>query len=168
MIRQDLAHKRQIFLEDGARPSTFRIWLSDGTSALILYRWSYWLAAHHLSVLAWKCQWLNKVLNGCVIGVRATFGPGLAIMHPVGVVINSKVVAGSRIVIESGVVIGDQKGRSPILGNDLFIGSGAKIVGGITIGDDVKIGANAVVVGDVPDHATVVGVPGKIVSQTAG
>lgn len=66
-------------------------------------------------------------------------------------------------MLEHGVTIGAEKEQSPILGNNIFIGAGAKIIGGVRIGDNVKIGANAVVVKDVPDNATVVGVPARII-----
>ena len=87
-------------------------------------------------------------------------------MHPVGIVINSKVSGGINITLESGVVMGDAKGASPLLGNTIFIGSGAKIIGGMTIGDAVNIGANAVVVKDVPSNTTAVGVPAKLIPHT--
>ncbi|MDE2010537.1 MAG: hypothetical protein KGJ09_10760 [Candidatus Omnitrophica bacterium] len=90
-------------------------------------------------------------------------------MHPIGVVINGGVRGGKNIVIESGVVIGAARNglpvRVPVLGNDVFIGAGAKVLGGITIGNNVKIGANAVVIHDVPDGATVVGIPAKVVGS---
>jgi serine O-acetyltransferase len=105
---------------------------------------------------------INKWMNGCVIGTRAEFGRGLVLIHPVGVVINSSVTAGMNVWIESGVVIGENRGKSPRLGNDIFIGSGAKVVGDIRLGDGSRIGANAVVLKDVPPGATAVGVPAVI------
>ena len=76
--------------------------------------------------------------------------------------INSKVRGGQRIIIESGVVIGDEKGKSPELGDNIFIGSGAKIIGDIKIGSNIKVGANAVVVKSAPSNATLLGIPAKI------
>ncbi|MEI8208703.1 MAG: hypothetical protein WCG16_05830 [Methylococcales bacterium] len=157
----DLKRKKFIFNEEGGDSSLFRIFLSDGSGAMLLYRVTAYFAEHNLLILAYPCQWLNKFLNGCVIGVSAKFKDGFVIMHPVGVVINSKVTAGYNITIESGVVIGDEKGHSPTLGNNIFIGSGAKVFGAITIGDNVKIGANAVVVNDIPSEQTAVGVPAR-------
>lgn len=161
----DIKQKRQILLDEGYQVSMLRTVLSDGTSANVLYRLTSWLVRYKLSPLAIITIWLNRVINGCVIGAGTKFEPGLVIMHPVGIVINSKVTGGSKIVLESGVVIGDEKGKAPVLGDNIFIGAGAKIVGGITIGSNVKIGANAVVVKDVPDNVTVVGIPAKVVSK---
>ncbi|HVT88949.1 MAG TPA: hypothetical protein VHD56_08865, partial [Tepidisphaeraceae bacterium] len=80
-----------------------------------------------------------------------------------GVVINGNVRGGGRVHIEHQVTIGAERGQSPVLGNDIFIGAGAKIIGGITLGDGCRIGANAAVVDDVPAHATAVGVPARVV-----
>lgn len=135
--------------------------MADGTSANVLYRLMRWFAAAGVSPLAYLCYQLNKLLNGCVIGIGAEFGPGFVLMHPVGVVINSKVRGGENITIESGVVIGDDKGRSPTLESDIFIGAGAKVIGPVHIGNNVKIGANAVVTKSAPDTATMLGVPAK-------
>ena len=68
----------------------------------------------------------------------------------------------ARPLIAEAVVIGDNNGRSPVLGNDIFVGSGAKIIGGLSIGDRVRIGANAVVLINLPDDCTAVGVPARI------
>ena len=80
-------------------------------------------------------------------------------MHPQGIVINSKVKGGRNIILESGVVIGDEKGRSPRLGDNIFVGAGAKIIGDLEVGDNVKVGANAVLTKAAPAGATMLGVP---------
>lgn len=166
LIASDLAHKRAVFAADGAEVSKLRIFMSDGTSANILYRTTHWLGGYRaLWPLAFAVQWLNKWLNHCVIGIGADFGPGFVLMHPVGVVINSKVRGGRNVVLESGVVIGDEKGRSPELGDDVFVGAGAKVIGPVTLGDGCKVGANAVVVHSVPAGATVVGIPARPLGQ---
>ncbi|MEW9798986.1 serine O-acetyltransferase [Alteromonas sp. CYL-A6] len=161
MIKQDFARKREIFEEDGASVGTLRLMLSDGTSANVIYRMVRWCARYRLIPLCYALQYLNKLLNSCVIGYGAQFGSGFVIMHPVGIVINSKVRGGNNITLESGVVIGDEKGQSPVLGNNVFVGAGAKIIGPVKIGNNVKIGANAVVTKDAPDNATMLGIPAK-------
>jgi len=161
-LMADLKYKQSVFARDGNEVSFVKIILSDGTLANVLYRLTQFCARSKVTlILALIFQYLNKLLNQCVIGIRADFGPGLVLMHPVGVIINSKVSGGERIVIESGVVIGDEKGVSPVLGDDLFIGAGAKIVGGLRVGNGTKIGANAVVVKDVADGDVVGGIPAR-------
>lgn len=158
----DMEHKRAIFIADGASPNIIKILLSDGTSANFLYRsMRFFAAIKPLIPLAMIIQYLNKLLNHCVIGLKADFEPGFVLMHPTGVVINSKVRGGKNIVLESGVVIGDEKGKSPVLEHDIFVGAGAKIIGGVAIGHHSKIGANAVVVKDVAAEDSVGGVPAK-------
>ncbi len=161
MIKQDFARKREIFAEDGAQVGKLRLLMSDGTSANFLYRSMRWCANHGLTPLSYLFQYLNKFINGCVIGNGAQFEAGFVIMHPVGIVINSKVRGGTNVTLESGVVIGDEKGQSPVLGNNVFVGAGAKIIGPVTIGNNVKIGANAVVTKDAPDGSTMLGIPAK-------
>lgn len=158
----DLKHKQQVFIKDGNKVSLLKTCLSDGTSANILYRAMRFFAQYKLCLpIALFIQFLNKLQNQCIIGIRADFGPGLVLMHPTGVVINSKVRGGKNIVIESGVVIGDEKGLSPKLEDDIFVGAGAKIIGGLTIGTGSKVGANAVVVKNVASGNSVGGVPAK-------
>lgn len=139
--------------------------MSDGSSANFLYRLTSALLRYKLTPLAFITLWLNKFINGCVIGAGCQFGNGLILMHPNGVVINSKVRGGINVVIESGVVIGDEKGMAPSLGDNIFIGAGAKIIGDVTIGNNVKIGANAVVVKSLPDNVTAVGIPARIIDK---
>jgi serine O-acetyltransferase len=158
---KDLKYKQAFYRQQGFQTSLLRIFLNDGTSANALYRLTAFFQKFKLLPLVLICQLLNKWLNSCVIGAGAQFEEGLILMHPVGIVINSKVRGGKNVIIESGVVIGDEKGQAPQLGDNIFIGAGAKIIGEITIGNNVKVGANAVVTKDVRDSVTVVGIPAK-------
>lgn len=137
----------------------------NGTSAMVLYRISAALQKWHLGIIGQIVTKFNYHWNSIVIGQGAKFGNGFAILHSLGVVINGATVAGENIYIESCVTIGSDKNKVPILGNNIYIGTGAKILGGIKIGDNVKIGANAVVIKDIPSNCTAVGVPAKIITQ---
>lgn len=167
MIARDLIYKAECFYGKYTLGGFLKVLFTDGTSCMVFYRTARFFQRIKLGVVSWLFLELNKILNGCVIGRSAEFGKGFVIMHGVGVVINSGVRGGENIVIESGVVIGAARNglpvKVPVLGNNIFIGSGAKVLGGIRVGNNVKIGANAVVVKDVPDNVTVVGVPARIV-----
>src|SRR3990172_8005168 len=97
----------------------------------------------------------------------ATIGSGMFIDHGMGVVIGETAEIGDNVTLFQGVTLGGtgklRGKRHPTLGNHVVVGTGAKVLGPIKIGDYVKIGANAVVLQDVPDHSTVVGIPGRIV-----
>lgn len=137
--------------------------VADGTLAMLLYRLAQFLRKNHMGVIAAFISRLNALLTGALIGQNAEFGKGFVMLHSIGIVINSDVVGGDNIVMEHCVTIGAEKRISPVLGSNIFIGAGAKIIGEIRIGNNVKIGANAVVVKDVPDNVTVVGVPARII-----
>lgn len=143
--------------------SLLRMCLSDGSSAQLIYRLMRYCQTHRLRVAAMLLYRANAAIGHAVIGRDADFGPGLVILHSYGIVINSEVRAGRNLVLEHGVTIGAEKGRSPVLGDNVFVGAGAKIIGDVRIGSDVKIGANAVVTRDLPDGATAVGVPARVV-----
>lgn len=160
-LKADFRQKQKIFAADGAHVGMVRILMSDGTSANIIYRIMRWFAQHNLAIIAYGFQWLNKFLNGCVIGIGANFDKGFVIMHPIGIVINSKVKGGKNITLESGVVIGDEKGMSPIFKENIFIGAGAKIIGNLIVEDNVKVGANAVLTKSAPTGSTMLGIPAK-------
>jgi serine O-acetyltransferase len=171
MILQDLKHKTNLFYGECSAPLLLRILLTDGTSAMFLFRIVGFFRVIGLGFVAGFFLKMNGILNGCIIGRNSLFGEGFVIMHSHGIVINGAVRGGKNIVVESGVVIGATRYglpvKAPTLGNDIFIGAGAKIIGGITIGNGVTIGANAVVVENVPDGATVVGIPGRVVKMAA-
>lgn len=161
LLLADLRAKQALYSQYGARCSLLKAVLTDGTSANLLYRLQGQLVRWRLAPLALLPHVLNKWFNGCVIGVKAQFGPGFVLIHPIGVVINSAVRGGRNVWLESGVVIGDNRGQTPRLGDDVFVGSGAKVIGGVRLGDRARIGANAVVLHDVPDGATAVGIPAR-------
>ena len=167
MIYRDLAYKAKCYYSQSGIKEIFLVLWKDGTSAVIFYRIASFFRWIGLGIIGVIFLELNKFFNHCVIGRGVEFGEGLVLMHPVGVVINGGVKGGKNIVIESGVVIGAARNgipvEVPVLGNDVFIGAGAKVLGGIKIGNNVTIGANAVVIKDVPDGATVVGIPARVV-----
>jgi serine O-acetyltransferase len=169
ILIRDLQYKRECYGYPAGVVHLLRVFLSDGSSAMILYRLTRFLCRIKLGILAYPVSWINKVINGCVIGRGADFDEGFVIMHSAGVVINGAVKGGKYIVVESAVVIGAARNgipvEAPVLGNHIFIGSGAKILGNIAVGDHVVIGANAVVVKDVPRQVTVAGVPARIIKQ---
>jgi serine O-acetyltransferase len=136
--------------------------LTDGTAAMVWYRAMQWAQSWRLAPLAMLFNKLNAICCQCIIGRGADFGPGFVLIHSQGVVINGQVRGGSRIFVEHQVTIGAERNLTPRLADDVFIGAGAKVVGAVSIGRQVRIGANAVVVKDVPDGATVGGVPAKL------
>ncbi len=162
-LRADLVAKSVWYYGRAGRLLSARMLLSDGALCTILYRLMRGLRHYHLGPLAAAVYKLNAFLTGAVIGRGAEFGPGLIILHSVGLVVNTAVRGGTNVVLESGVVIGAEKGRSPVLGDQVFAGAGAKVIGGVHVGNRARIGANAVVVEDVPDGGTAVGIPARIV-----
>jgi serine O-acetyltransferase len=140
---------------------------TDGTGAMVLYRLMQWATTRRLTPLALLFNKMNSVMNNCIIGREASFGPRLVLIHATGVVINSEVRGGADVHIEHQVTIGASRRRAPVLGDGVFVGAGAKIIGDVHVGDNVRVGANAVVVHSVPPHCTVAGVPARIVRRRA-
>lgn len=166
MLFEDLKAKARWLYGRDDNKLVVRAFFSDATLSLILYRSMSFLNRSKVTKpLAFVFHKANAVVCGCVIGMNAQFGKRFIILHSVGITINSAVRAGDDVTLESGVVIGAEKGKSPKIGNNVFFGSGAKVVGGITIGDNVLVGANAVVVKDVPSFVAVGGVPAKIIRE---
>ena len=163
-MREDVAAKAQWVYGDSSRRNCFKTLFTDGTFAMLVYRLMQWSHGHQLAPLAMLFNKLNAVYGNCVIGRGASFGRRFVLIHSLGVVINTRVRGGDDIFLEHQVTIGAEKDSSPSLGNRVFVGAGAKIIGNITVGSDVKVGANAVVVHDVADGLTVVGIPAKPIS----
>jgi serine O-acetyltransferase len=166
-IRQDLRAKALWCYQRDDRRSILRALATDGTAAVLIYRLMQWSRRHRLGLLEMAFNKLNAVLCNCIIGRGAEFGPGFVLIHSTGVVINAAVRGGRGVHIEHQVTVGAEQRQSPILGNNVFLGAGARVIGGITIGDGARIGANAVVLQDVPPGATAVGVPARIIDRNS-
>ena len=164
-IIQDVKAKAEWLYGASSGKNCLKAFLTDGTAAMVLYRLMQACHKAGLGPLAMVFNKLNAVFCRCIIGRGADFGERFVLVHSLCVVINSSVKGGNDIKIEHGVTIGAEKDESPVLGNNVFIGAGAKIVGAVKIGNNVKIGANAVVVKDVPDNCTAVGNPARVVEE---
>jgi serine O-acetyltransferase len=163
LIRSDLRAKAEWCYESQGWAAILKVLLTDGTPAMIWYRLMQWARAWRLVPLELFFNRMNTICCGCIIGRGAEFGPGFVLIHSLGVVINGNVRGGTGVKIEHQVTIGAEKRQSPVLGDGVFIGAGAKIIGPVMIGEGARVGANAVVVADVPPFSTVVGIPAKVV-----
>ena len=141
-----------------------------GVHALALHRLAKWLWRNRVPLLPRFLSHLGRFLTGIEIHPGATIGKGVFIDHGMGVVIGETAIVGDYCLIYQNVTLGGtgkQTGkRHPTLGSNVVVGAGAKVLGNINIGDDVRVGAGSIVLRDVPDDSTVVGVPGRIVSRT--
>jgi serine O-acetyltransferase len=165
ILAVDLRQKAKWCYERDDLGAIVRVLATDGTLAMVLYRLMQGARRRGLAPLEMLFNKLNATVGGAVIGRGAEFGPGFVLIHSNGVVINGNVRGGSNVFIEHQVTIGAERRLSPELGDDVFIGAGAKILGAVRIGDGARVGANAVVVDDVPPSTTVVGVPARPVQR---
>lgn len=163
LITSDLRRKALWCYESERWTAILKTLLTDGTMAMIYYRLMQWSRRNRLVPLEMIFNKLNVFFCNCIIGRGAEFGPGFVLIHATGVVINGMVRGGSNLYLYHQVTLGADRDGAPVIGDDVFIGAGAKIVGPITVGDGVRIGANAVVIDDLPSHVTAVGIPAKIV-----
>lgn len=112
-------------------------------------------------------HWALSKLTGSDIDIAVRFGRNLRLPHPNGVVFHSQVVIGDDCMVMQQVTLGQlASGGLPVVGSRVYIGAGAKVLGPVKVGDDAQIGANAVVLTDVPTGATAVGVPARIVNRS--
>ena len=141
--------------------------LYAGVHATIYYRFAHWLHRHQLCFLA-RCisQWA-RFWTGIEIHPGATIGRRLVIDHGMGIVIGETAEIGDDCLLYQGVTLGgtgkDQGKRHPTLGNNVMVGSGARVLGPFKVGDNARIAAGAVVLSAVPPNCTAVGVPARIV-----
>jgi serine O-acetyltransferase len=166
-IRQDIRAAKE---RDPAVPTTLQvIFAYPGVHAIWGHRISHWLWNRGARVAARVFAELTRILTGVEIHPGAVLGAGLFIDHATGVVIGETAEVGDDVTIFHGVTLGgtgtDTGKRHPTIGDRVIVGAGAKILGPIKIGDDSRIGANAVVVKEVPSSSVVVGVPGQIISR---
>ncbi|MBF0570521.1 MAG: serine O-acetyltransferase [Candidatus Omnitrophica bacterium] len=143
--------------------------LYPGLHALVVYRIAHQLWRWKIPVIP---RWLSQTarfFTGVEIHPGAQIGKSFFIDHGMGVVIGETAILGDNVLLYQGVTLGgtgkETGKRHPTLGSNVVVGAGAKILGNITIGDNSYIGANAVVIKDVPSNSTVVGIPGRITRQ---
>ncbi len=166
-LKEDIALIRE---RDPAARGTLEILLTyPSLRALRSYRRANWFYRHGMFTLARIISQHARNRTGIEIHPGATIGKGLFIDHGMGVVIGETAVIGDNCLLYQGVTLGgtgkDKGKRHPTLGDNVLVGSGAKVLGPFTVGNNVKIAANAVVLSAIPDDCTAVGVPARIVKR---
>jgi len=164
-IKNDLAAAQE---RDPAATSKLEVFLTyAGFHALMAYRIAHRFHKWGIPIVPRVISQLARWLTGIEIHPAAKIGKGFFIDHGMGVVIGETAEIGDSVTLFQGVTIGgtgkERGKRHPTLGNHVVVGAGAKILGGIKVGDNVKIGANSVVLKSVPANSTVIGVPGRII-----
>lgn len=165
IMREDIA---TIFENDPAARSAFEVVFTySGLHALWSHRIAHWFYKRRWFTVARTISQVSRFMTGIEIHPGATIGRRFFIDHGMGVVVGETCEIGDDVVLYQGVTLGGtgkEKGkRHPTIGSNVVIGSGAKVLGSFTVGDNSRIGANAVVLQEVPPNSTVVGNPGKIV-----
>lgn len=174
IVTVELSKKQLYDLPDWSRESKKVFEWAPARSLLASIR-TYQMSNGKRDLLSWCIKKISvlrhrfwSVVTGADIPLNCKIGGGLLIPHPNGIVIHPEANIGSNCLILQQVTIGVlDKSGPPCLGNRVDCGAGAKILGKIVIGDDVLIGANAVVLNDIPSKSTAVGVPAKIVKKNS-
>lgn len=166
-IRSDIKAVKE---RDPAARNSFEVFmLYSGVHAVINYRIAHWFYNHKMKFIARLISQVSRFFTGVEIHPAAVIGKGLFIDHGMGVVIGETAIIGDNCTIYQGVTLGgtgkDKGKRHPTLGDNVMIGSGAKVLGPFKVGDNSKIAANAVVLKEIPPNSTAVGVPAKIVKR---
>ena len=166
-LRNDI---KVIMDRDPAARSAWEVYfLYPGLRAVRSHRWANWFFRHNMFFIARYISQRCRTKTGIEIHPGATIGNGLFIDHGMGVVIGETTVIGDNCTIYQGVTLGgtgkDVGKRHPTIGNNVTIGTGAKVLGPFTVGDNSKIAANAVVLSEIPPNSTCVGVPARVVKR---
>ena len=169
-LREDI---NSVFERDPAARNVFEIiFCYPGLHALWIYRIAHWFWVNEFFFLGRFTSHLGRFLTGVEIHPGARIGRKFFIDHGMGVVIGETAEIGDNVTLYHGVTLGgvtwDKVKRHPTLEDNVVIGSGAKILGPFTVGKGAKIGSNSVVVKEVPENATVVGIPGRVVMAAPG
>ncbi len=167
LIKEDFSNVKR---NDPALHSSFELFFNyPGLWALLFHRIAHWFYQKGLRVIPRLISALGMFLTMIDIHPAARFGRRVFIDHGVGVVIGETTIIGDDVLIYQQVTLGGvstNKGkRHPTIGNNVVIGAGSKILGNITIGDNSKVGANSVVVKDVPPDCTAIGIPARVLKR---
>ena len=173
-LRSDLARAYYLTSEGRNHSGGVKLWsglLSPRFAPVLIYRLSYFFCLSKFKFFSKIFTLLNLVFFGIEISPRCYIGRGLYFPHTSGTVIGAWEI-GENAVIFQGVTLGAKEADfsykielRPVLGKNVVVGAGSKILGGVHIGDNVKIGANAVVIRDVPGGCMAVGIPAKIIEK---
>ena len=173
MVVVGLFFRREVFAifdrDPAARSIFVVIFLYPGLHAIVSHRIANVLWAAKIPFIPRMISQMSRFLTGIEIHPGAQIGEGFFIDHGMGVVVGETSVVGNNVTLFQGVTLGgtgkEQGKRHPNIGNNVVIGTGAKVLGNIEVGENSYIGANAVVIRDVPPNSTIVGVPGRITRQ---
>lgn len=158
---------RVIKERDPAIKKSAEVFLYPSFYALLFHKWGHWFYKKKRFFIARLISQVGRGLTGIEIHPGAIIGKGLFIDHGMGVVIGETCEIGDNVTIYHGVTLGgtgkDHGKRHPTIGNNVMISSGAKVLGPFKVGDNSRIAANAVVLQEIPEDSTVVGIPGKVV-----
>ena len=166
-VREDI---QVIYDKDPAAKNIVEVILCyPGLHALIAYRLAHRLYKWHIPLIPRIISYITRIITGIEIHPAAEIGRRFFIDHGEGVVIGETTIIGDDVLIYQQVTLGgtgkENGKRHPTIENNVVVGAGATILGNITIGHDTRIGAGSVVVEDVPEHSTVIGVPGRVVQR---
>jgi serine O-acetyltransferase len=173
MLKTLIADFKVILDRDPAAHSWLEVlFCYPGLHAIWIYRFAHVLFGIGLHFIPRLLSHIARFLTGIEIHPGATIGQNIFIDHGMGVVIGETAIVGNDVIIYQGVTLGgtgkESGKRHPSLGDNVIVGSGAKILGNIQIGSNVWVGASSVVLRDVPSNCTVVGAPGRVVPNKSG
>ena len=171
MLSSLIADFRIIFDRDPAARNWLEVLVCyPGLQALFFHRFAHWLYRVGIPFFPRLSSHIARFLTGIEIHPGAQIGKGVFIDHGMGVVIGETAIVGDNCLIYQGVTLGgtgkETGKRHPTLGENVVVGGGAKVLGNIQIGNNVRIGAGSVLLRDVPSNCTVVGVPGRVVYRS--
>ena len=167
-VREDI---KVIYENDPAAKNIFEVILCyPGLHALVAHRFAHRLYKWNIPLIPRAISYITRIITGIEIHPAAKIGRRCFIDHGEGIVIGETTVIGNDVLIYQQVTLGgtgkESGKRHPTIGNNVILGAGAKVLGNITREDFVRIGAGSVVIDNVPENSTVVGVPGRIVHRT--
>lgn len=162
LVRSDV---RRVTGQESSLASKLALFLfHPGLQAVLLYRLARWLLLHRLGFLAVVSSYVGSVLTGAQISPRAVIGKGLCIYHPQGTVVSAGAVVGDHCTLSHANMLGSFAGDAerPTIGHNFSAATGAKVLGKVTVGNNVRVSPNSVVITSLPDDVVVIGVPARI------
>lgn len=172
LIRSDIEYRYRLEGKPFNKLSYLKVFLNPPVLAVVIFRFQHWFATHWMPFVAKLLAITNILLFSVDIGSKAEIAEGLVLAHACGIVINDSVSIGKRCIftMHNTIAIGPRDDLRPerdkvVIGDDVFIGIGSRIVGNITIGSNSILGMNCVVTKNIPPNSVVVGIPGRVLKE---